>query len=232
MPWNRNDKGGRNLNYGLLDNGLDSLKAAFKSINNFYEHDDSGDHFLKDSIIFLNHGNEILLKYLISLRSHALLFADIDKYLLAKEDAIKAGKSDVFEVAPKLRTITLEEAIKRTEYACDLQIPTKLKAAIFYLLKVRNKLMHYGLSLKQEEVGQLVDMLEICYEESIKFFSSQIEDFEEVFESSRFILTDMPMLQRQYDKLIDEMESAAISAMEDGYNDYLTDQADAMERNG
>lgn len=92
--------------------------------------------------------------------------------------------------------------------------------------------MHYGLSLKQEEVVQLVEKLEICYEESIKFFSSQIEDFEKIFESSRFVLTDFPMLQRQYDRLVDEMESAAISAMTDGYDDYLADQADAMERNG
>lgn len=120
------------MNYSLLDNGVDSLKAAYKSIDSFYENDDSGDHFLKDSIIFLNHGNEILLKYLISLRSPALLFADIDKYLKAKEDSIKTGKSDVFEVNSQLRTITLEEAIKRTEYACDLQLPTNLKATIFF----------------------------------------------------------------------------------------------------
>lgn len=217
------------MNYSLLDNGVDSLKAAFKNIDGFYENGDSGDHFLKDAIIYLNHSNEILLKYLISERSHALLFVDLEKYLKAKETMKQKSFSDIFEADAKLKTITLEEAIRRTELACDLEIPIELKATIFYLLKLRNKLMHYGLTMTIEEGIELVDRLEICYEESIKFFSSQISDLEYRFESSRFILSDMPSLQRKYEKLMDEMESAALSAMEDGYNDYLADLGDSLE---
>lgn len=217
------------MNYNLLENGVDSLKAAYENLDSFFESEDTGEHYLKDAIIFLNHGVEILLKYLISQRSQALLFVDINKYLLAKEEMVKKSLGDVFEADSKLRTITLEDSIKRAEYACDLELPRVLKASIFYLLKLRNKLMHYGISLKQVEVTELVGRLEICYEETIKFFSSHISDFRVRFDNSRFILKDIVLLQRQHDKLLEEMENAAIRANEESYQDYLADQSEALE---
>lgn len=55
------------MEFTLLDNGTDSLKKAKESIENFEElHKTHGYHNLKDAIIFLNHGIEILLKYILS----------------------------------------------------------------------------------------------------------------------------------------------------------------------
>lgn len=217
------------MNYSLRDNGIDSLKAAYKNIIEIDE-GATADHYFKDSIIFLNHANEILLKYLIGERSQALLFTDIDKYIKAKEKAIKESKDDVFDVEPNLRTITLEEAIKRTEYACDLIIPKELKGTIHELLKLRNKIMHYGLKLETTEVVDLVDRLIVCYEESVNFFSIHIENFQTALNESRFSTQSIETLRRKYDEILGEMEEAAIRASEEGYQDYLADQYDALER--
>jgi len=51
------------LEFTLLNNGTDSLKKTKASIEKFEElHREHSYHHLKDAIIFINHGVEILLK--------------------------------------------------------------------------------------------------------------------------------------------------------------------------
>lgn len=217
------------LNYTLYDNGVDSLKAAQRNLDEYHDNGENGEHFLKDSIIFLNHGVEIMLKYLISQKSMALLFADINKYLDAKEKMDDKVHRDVFDVNPQLRTITLEECIKRTEYACDNKIPQLFKATIFYVLKYRNKIMHFGLQLDPDEINELVQKLSICYEESIKFFSINIPNFDQRLKESRYIIKDIGLLEKQYNILIEEMNEAAAYEAYQAQEDYYADMYDALE---
>lgn len=74
------------MEYSLLENGIDSLKKAKTNIEGFEKyHKESSYHFLKDVIIFLNHGIEILLKYILSKQNESLIFTDINLYMEAKE---------------------------------------------------------------------------------------------------------------------------------------------------
>jgi len=217
------------MDYTLYDNGIDSLKAAKTNLEEFINNNEDGEHFLKDSIIFLNHGIEILLKYLISQKDISLLFTNTDKYLNAKKQMNSEKHKDVFDVNPKLRTINLETCIEKYENECSSEIPKKFKDVITYVLKYRNKLMHYNLQLEENEVEEFVDKLCFCFHESIKFFSSKIKGFDSSLSESREIIRSLDALKIQYELLQDEIEESIMLADKQAYEDYQADMFDALE---
>ncbi|UQZ76838.1 hypothetical protein C2I17_21095 [Niallia circulans] len=209
------------MRFTLLDNGADSLKGAYdslKAFDNLYEGTGT-DHNLKDAVIYLNHGLEILLKLILKNHSPSLMFSDIKAYQKAKEKMKKAGKNNVFEVDSTLHTVTLEEALKRVELLCDIEIPESLQAAIYYINKIRNQLMHFEVNLNSDELDELVKKLKVCYEESVEFLSIHIEYLEESIVLSRFEYTredyendqgewlaEIRAEQDYYDEMMDALE--------------------------
>lgn len=182
-------KGGIKMNFSLIDNGADSLKNAYNCIEKIDNLEDGRDHTLKDAVIFLNHGIEILLKVMLSKRSAALMFENIKDYQKAKVDLAKTNKRDVFEVNPHLKTISLTEALIRVEYLCDIEVENEMKAAILSLNSIRNKLMHFSVTLSDEEVSELIAKLEFCYNSVYDFFEENIEDFTDLIDKARFEYT-------------------------------------------
>ncbi|MGM2821354.1 MULTISPECIES: hypothetical protein [Bacillus cereus group] len=179
------------MKFTLLDNGADSLKSAYENLETLKNIAEGGQHRLKDSVIFLNHGVELLLKYILKQRSPALMFEKIDPYLKAKQ-SLKAKQEDkktVFDIDQNLRTVSLLEALKRIEFLCDIEIPKKLNSTIHYVNKIRNNFMHYEVELDDKETETLVTNLQVCYEEAVKFLESHIVDLDDYIQDSRFELT-------------------------------------------
>lgn len=74
------------MEFTLLDNGLDSLKKTGDSLERFKDlHRQNSYHLIKDAIIYLNHGIEILLKYILTTHNESLIFKDLKLYMLAKQ---------------------------------------------------------------------------------------------------------------------------------------------------
>lgn len=109
------------IGFSLVENGADSIKGANSCIEKLDGLVEGIDHNLKDAVIFLNHGIEILLKVMLAERSTALMFTIIKDYQKAKENLKKGNKKDVFEVDPNLQTVSLREALARIEYLCDVE---------------------------------------------------------------------------------------------------------------
>lgn len=203
------------MKFTLLDNGADSLKGAYESLERFNNQYSGTDHNLKDAVIFLNHGLEILFKLILKQASPALMFSDIKAYQKAKEEMRKKGVANVFEINATLHTVTLEEALKRVELLCDIDIPDSLKGAIFYINKIRNQLMHYEVELDDEQLIELVQKIKFCYEESVEFLGTHIDDLEEKIEESRFEYTSEDYqgdMAEWYAEM--QMEEARIEALE------------------
>lgn len=120
----------------FLESGIDSLKKGFdyliqyeecyhtkrKSKNRYY--------FLKDSILFIQHGIEILLKQVLISHSEYLIFSQIDENVKKgyKEKKDKNLKS-VFESSfkSKLHTVSFQEAIDRIKMTSEFNITTSLE---------------------------------------------------------------------------------------------------------
>ncbi|ADU30996.1 hypothetical protein [Evansella cellulosilytica] len=225
------------MNYSLLENGADSLKGAHDSLRSFDNQIDGTDHNLKDAVIFLNHGIEILFKLILKEHSPALMFSNLKEYQNAKVKMKKGGESDVFDVNSSLRTVSLEEAVKRVELLCDIEITDQLKSYILYINKIRNKIMHYSISLSEQQLHELTSKLKLCYEESIKFLEIHIDGLKEKIEDSRFEMTYDEYLTEQAeimaemlyeDARIEEMERQQ-ELMQEAEQDSLGDMMDQME---
>ncbi|WCL55966.1 hypothetical protein PNF30_10555 [Bacillus safensis] len=171
----------------LLDNGIDSVKAAYNALTDIEFNIDEMEHRVKDAVIFLNHANEILFKLLIKQSSsEALNFVNINSYMEAKEKMVKQEKNTVFEIDENLKTIGFFEAIRRLELICDIEVCSYLKRSLRYLNKKRNEIMHYEIHLTESEFKDIVLKLKRCQHYTVNFFSMHIEDFNELLQGARF----------------------------------------------
>ncbi|PLS07614.1 hypothetical protein [Bacillus halotolerans] len=174
------------MKLSLLDNGVDSLKATYNSLEDIEYLLVGGEHRIKDAILSLNHANEILFKLLLKQRIECLVFVDIEAYMNAKEEMNAKGKNNVFEVKSGLQTIGFSEAIRRLELLCDIKVCPYLKKGLQYLKQKRNQIMHYEIELNEGEFRALVEKLKECYEYTIRFFSEHISGLSELIEDARF----------------------------------------------
>lgn len=179
------------MKYGLLENGIDSLKQAYNCINKISAGLHEGvEHNIKDAILSLNHAIEILFKMILKNEKEYLIFSDIGKYMAAKSQMLKQGKQNVFEVGHDLKTVSLSDSVRRLELLCDITIPDVLKGAIDDFNKTRNKLMHYELELSEEDVNLTIRNLKGFYEEAINFLGQYVDDLEEMLDKARFEYSD------------------------------------------
>lgn len=177
------------MKFTLLDNGADSLKGVYECLKKFDNQYSESYHHIKDAVIFLNHGIEILFKEILSQRSNALMFTELKSYQEARVKMKNSGKANVFEINPKLKTVSLIEAMDRLEYLCDIEIPELLRTSIYFINKIRNQIMHFGVDLSESDVEELVKKLKYCHEESILFLEQHLDNLSETIEDSRFEYT-------------------------------------------
>lgn len=207
------------LEFTLLDNGIDSLKKTQDSLKRFKElHRQNSYHLLKDAIIYLNHGIEILLKYILSSRNESLIFKDIKVYMKAKEQLkymppkergfgtyLEKNMPTVFDVPKEklqykiLETITLREAVDRVEFLCDIEITKEFRNSIYLINKYRNDITHHSINLTSEEEEDLINELKILYVNVLSFFEEQISEIYEKIDSERFEVTQAEVKQWQQD---------------------------------
>jgi hypothetical protein len=213
------------LKFTLLDNGADSLRSAYENLEQIKDIVEGGEHRLKDAVIFLNHGVELLLKLILKNHSPSLMFEKIDAYLEAKKKIKNTEKAKtVFDINKNLKTVSLLEALTRVEFLCDIEIPQNLRNSILYVNKIRNQFMHYEVELDEKETETLVKSLQVCYEEAVEFLELHIEDLDDYIQDSRFELTQEEYEEQQaefYGEMQFEMqrEEAMIEAMEGAYED-------------
>ncbi|MGG7220220.1 hypothetical protein ACQXR1_07840 [Bacillus sp. ATD] len=122
----------------LLETGVDSLKATYNSLEDIDFILEGVEHRVKDSILSLNHANEILFKLLLKQRSEGLVFVDMEAYMNAKAEMNSKEKNNAFEVKPGLQTVGFSEAIRRLELMCDIEVCSFLKRSLNYLKQKRN----------------------------------------------------------------------------------------------
>ncbi|QSX23921.1 hypothetical protein [Priestia megaterium] len=205
------------MKYSLLDNAVDSLKATYNSLEALEGLLEGKEHHTKDAILSLNHANELLFKLLLKQNKEYLMFSDIGAYMNAKEKMKTQKKSNVFEVAPRLHTIGFNEAIRRLELLCDIEVPSKLKKSLFYLNGKRNELMHFEIEINPGEAKALTEKLQTCYELTVNFFSQYEPRLIDEIEEARFELTDWQAELYGHDPDVEAMNDEA-------YIDWLMEE--------
>ncbi|MGL5724483.1 hypothetical protein [Cetobacterium sp.] len=163
------------MNISLLENGLHSLNKGYLTIKE-YElcKDEKLAYFLlKDAILSIHHGVEILMKECLRRKNEFLIFSNIDKHVkdTYKEKRQKNLK-DIF-MTTKIKSvhmITYDETIDRMEAFYEIDLKRELKDSLIKLNKYRNIITHSGICLDQLEILETI----YCLAHSLDFYFEKI----------------------------------------------------------
>lgn len=138
----------------LVESGVHSL---WQGIESFERYDRTSDKMLlRDAIMFLHHGVELLMKEVIVRHSPFLIFEDL------RDASKKQRRADDLEVGifyldKPPRTVTFEEAINRVAaFVKPPELTDDLQAGLSELNRLRNQLEHYAIETDRGEITQLL----------------------------------------------------------------------------
>jgi hypothetical protein len=168
------------MNLSFLESGVDSLKKGFENLvlyeNIHYLDNDKSTRFfhLKDAILFIQHGIEILLKQILANESEYLLFSQLDENVKkAYKEKNEKGLKSVFEsqLKHKIHTVTFVEAIDRINMLANLKLGKSLENKMRQLEIYRNIVMHSEPYLDEIEINNtfegLLDELDTFFYQTI-----------------------------------------------------------------
>lgn len=153
----QDNKDTKKISITLQENGIHSL---WKGIEAFAAYNQSQDKMLiKDAIMFLHHGVELLMKQILTRNSPFLIFEDLRDAANKQKQADKAGV-DIFFLTKPPRTVSFEEALNRVDAFIKPQdLDDTLRENLNQLNQLRNRIEHHEIEVDQEKVNQLLDAL-------------------------------------------------------------------------
>jgi hypothetical protein len=153
----------------LRENGLHSLWRGIESYGAYDKNQDK--LMLKDAIMFLHHGVELLMKEILNKYSLFLIFEDLSKAATRQEEANNQGVG-IFYLENPPKTVTYEEAIKRVSaFIKPPELTKDLQKNLATLNQFRNQLEHYAIDVDKEKIVQLLAALQ---EPILELFDKQI----------------------------------------------------------
>lgn len=154
------------LKMGLLDNGSHSLKRGFEVWKQWHSTEDAW--LLKESIIWVHHGVELLLKQLLVQNNEFLVFQDVNKaverlgILRKKEGMEHAEVLDLFEHDDTIASIGFKSLLDRVAITLSIEElgdGKKLRKNLDKLTRFRNKIVHYSIEINTLETASLISSI-------------------------------------------------------------------------
>lgn len=127
------------LKFNLLDNGLDSLGESVDYFISGKENDDP--RLYKYAILLIAHSVELILKHILEQEHSALIFDRID-------DIGKKPENDLY-------TVDIKTCLSRITNICKIFIPKFCEDTILKLIKERNIIQHFKVSIAEEVIENI-----------------------------------------------------------------------------
>jgi hypothetical protein len=151
------------LKIGLLENSCHSLERGYELWSEWEKKENAW--LLKESIIWVHHGIELILKQILVKTNAFLIFSDVDKEIeklgklqfndMSTEEQIM----ELFDKDDSVLSVAFNKLIKRASIALsipELNIKNPLRINIDKLTKYRNKIIHFSIEIDANEVAQLL----------------------------------------------------------------------------
>lgn len=196
------------MKLNFLDSGIDSLKKGFENLTAYENLQFNNDlvrkkkqryYHLKDAILFIQHGVEILFKQIIIKHSEYLLFTNIDDNVKkAFREKKERNLKSVFEseVKHKIHTVTFVESIERLKILPKVNFGKRIEEKIRALETYRNIIMHAEPHLDENAINQtfdgLANLLDVFFYQNLGKVYKTISgygDFVKSFEIFQDVLT-------------------------------------------
>ncbi|QXH98750.1 hypothetical protein HV782_019545 [Pseudomonas monsensis] len=151
----------------LIENGLDSLRKGYDHLSIYMQLkvDNSEEPVrfsaLKDSVLSVQHGIEILFKYCLAKEHELLLYSDISPKLKSAFKRRRNGEIEELYEADGVHTVTFKESIERLRDVCGLPIDKTFQDRLLQVEGWRNRITHSGVLLQEATVSKgLIDLRE------------------------------------------------------------------------
>lgn len=197
------------MKLNFLDSGLDSLRKGFQSLLDYEKvtffnekevSEETRFYYLKDAILFIQHGIEILIKKIIQNHSEYLLFSQIDNHVKSafkQKNERKLNSVFETELKHKIHTVTFNESIERLKIIQEVKLTSNLEKRLNELESYRNIIMHSEPFLNEYDINEtfdgLSDELDIFFSENIGETYKMISGYDELMkniESFKELLKD------------------------------------------
>lgn len=149
------------MRISLIENGLDSLKKGYSHLETYErllgERAEDALRFsaLKDSVLSIQHGIEILFKLALKENNELLLFTDITKLKQAFISRREGTINELYE-ADGVHTVTFKESIDRLKDICGFAMTDKFKKTLLKVEGWRNSITHSAVLLRENEVSRVL----------------------------------------------------------------------------
>jgi hypothetical protein len=157
----------------LLENGIHSLERGFESVDGYLRKEED-EFLLKEAILFIHHGIELLLKQLLAQESRFLIFSDLRNVVKRQREANQTG-TDIFSLENPPHTISYPEAIERVDAFLDVpELTHQLQRDLRELNQLRNRLEHYAIKTDKVKMVRLLSKIRVPL---LRLFEAQIPKF-------------------------------------------------------
>ena len=160
----------------LKENGIHSLNKGLETFSAFEQ--SKNEYVLKESIMFLHNGIELLLKQvLVEKAGEYLIYADISEETVRKVIKAKKQSISVFDLSKPPHTATYLEVLSRVRaFVNDPELTERLETWLKELNNIRNNIEHYAIN---EEIQKTEDLLVKIQKPLLDFFKKSIQEFEQ-----------------------------------------------------
>jgi hypothetical protein len=153
------------MKISLIDNGLDSLRKGYIFLRDYEKlNETSGEDtlrflVLKDAILSIQHGVEILFKCLLTEKNEVLLFDEINHKLREAFKKRRNGEIEQLYEAEGVHTVSYRESIDRVNDICGIDVDNKFRKHLSKLEAWRNGIIHSAVVLNEREVSSVLTKL-------------------------------------------------------------------------
>lgn len=215
------------MKISLLENGVDSLKKGYASLRKYenlrFLEDEKLNRFfdLKDAILSVHHGLEILFKQVLMDYNEMLVFSEIGKPLKkAYQQKNQRGGESVFEMEVTPHTVTLREAVERLETICGVPIREGFLNKVNRLEKYRNQIVHAEVIFNEDDLQNafngLIDDIDVFFMENLGERYSSLSGYSDLKEKYQEYIDALSgerkaLTQTMIENLLDACNKCGIS---------------------
>jgi hypothetical protein len=154
----------------LKENGLHSLWRGIEAYQKYARTQDKW--LLKEAIMFVHHGIELLMKEMLARHSEYLIFDDIGPDTVKKQKKANREEIGIFYLPKPPKTATYLDAISRVEaFIQPQELDEALATRLYELNQLRNQLEHYAIEADAERIVKLLGNIR---EPLLDLFEAQI----------------------------------------------------------
>ncbi|MCR9103424.1 MAG: hypothetical protein NXI25_25995 [bacterium] len=188
------------MNISLKENGEHSLKKGIKAFKSYKNRKTDKKMLLKEALMFIHHGVELLLKEILVQKSEFLIFSDLK---VATKKQLQADREgiDIFYLSNPPHTVTYSEAIDRVCAFVEI-LDTNFRDSLKELSSFRNQIEHYQIDVTADEVSKIIEEILPPLESLIKQKLS-IQLSQDMKEEIKFV-HDLSNKRKQFNSLTEK----------------------------